>query len=364
MGRRKVLVLGVTGLVGFAAAKRFALDPLWDVVGAARRTPRQLEGVQHLTIDLQDRDGAAGVLGELSDVTHVVYAALFEKPGIVAGWRERDQMETNLAMLRNTLDPLLQVAPIEHVTLLQGTKAYGAHVQAMAVPGKERNPRHPHENFYWLQEDELAGRRSDDGFTTTILRPVVIFGEAVGANLNPVPPLGVYAAILKAAGEPLHYPGGRDFITEAIDVDMLADVMHWAAEAPAAANQTFNVTNGEVFSMRNVWPVIADAFGMEPGEDRPMHTETELASRAVEWEAVHDRFSLSSPRDVLDFVGQSFVYLDLLTCYGVSHQISPTLVSTIKLRKAGFGACMDTEDMLAKWIRHHQRLGYFPPRDW
>jgi nucleoside-diphosphate-sugar epimerase len=364
MKRRKVLVLGVTGLVGFAAAKRFALDPLWDVVGAARRTPRQLEGVQHLTVDLQDRDGAAGVLGELSDVTHVVYAALFEKPGVVAGWRERDQMETNLAMLRNTLDPLLQVAPIEHVTLLQGTKAYGAHVETMAIPGKERNPRHPHENFYWLQEDELVERRSNDEFATTILRPVVIFGEAVGANLNPVPPLGVYAAVLKAAGEPLHYPGGRGFITEAIDVDMLADVMHWAAGAPAAANQTFNVTNGDVFSMRNVWPVIADAFGMEPGEDRPMRTETELPSRADEWEAVHDRFSLSSPRDVLDFVGQSFVYLDLLACYGVSHQISPTLVSTIKLRQAGFGACMDTEDMLVKWIRHHQRLGYFPPRHW
>ena len=94
------------------------------------------------------------------DVTHVVYAALFEKPGLLPGWFERDQMETNQLMLRNLLDPLLGVAAgLEHVTLLQGTKAYGAHVEPMAVPGRERNPRHEHENFYWLQEDDLRRRQ-------------------------------------------------------------------------------------------------------------------------------------------------------------------------------------------------------------
>ncbi len=72
-------------------------------------------------------------------MTHLVYAALFEKPGLVAGWRERDQMETNLQMFRNILDPLTDHASgLEHVTLLQGTKAYGAHVATMTVPGRER----------------------------------------------------------------------------------------------------------------------------------------------------------------------------------------------------------------------------------
>lgn len=364
MRQRKVLVLGATGLVGFAAAQRFGRDPTWDVVGAARRTPRPLPGVEYVNVDLQDHSGAADLLGQLGDITHLVYAALYEEADVAAGWRHREQMETNLAMLRNALDPLLATSPIEHVTLLQGTKAYGAHVEVMAVPGKERAPRHPHDNFYWLQEDELGARRDDAGFTTTILRPVVIFGEALGAPLNPVPPLGVYAAILRAAGEPLHYPGGNAFVTEAIDADLLADVMHWAADNPAAANQTFNVANGDVFTLRNVWPVVAEAFGMEVGDDRPMRLATELAARTGEWADVHDRFGLASPRDLVAFVDRSLAYIDMLSGYGVTARPAPALVSTVKLRQAGFAGCLDTEDMLVKWIRHHQRLGYFPPRNW
>jgi len=364
MRPRKVLVVGVTGLVGFAAAKRFGSDPMWDVIGAARRTPRSLPGVESIQVDLQDRDGAAAVLGRLEGVTHLVYAALFEKPEVAAGWRARDQMDINLAMLANTLDPLLATSPVEHVTLLQGTKAYGAHVQAMAVPGREREPRHPHENFYWLQEDELARRRDAHGFATTILRPVVIFGESLGAPLNPIPPLGVYAAALKAAGEPLHFPGGHAFITEAIDADLLADVMHWAAESSAAADQTFNVANGDVFTLRNVWPVIADAFGMEVGEDRPVRLTEEVPSFGPRWASVHDRFQLTAPRELGAFVDRSFEYLDMLSGYGAVHPPPPALVSTIKLRKAGFDGCIDTEDMLVKWIRHHQAMRYFPPRHW
>lgn len=40
------------------------------------------------------------------DVIHVVYAALYEKPGLIEGWLERDQIETTLAMRRNLFDPL------------------------------------------------------------------------------------------------------------------------------------------------------------------------------------------------------------------------------------------------------------------
>ena len=46
---------------------------------------------------------------------------------LIRGWRERDQMETNLLMLRNLLDPLCALTSgLRHISLLQGTKAYGA----------------------------------------------------------------------------------------------------------------------------------------------------------------------------------------------------------------------------------------------
>lgn len=44
---------------------------------------------------------------------------------------------------------------------MQGTKAYGVHVEPMKLPGKEREPRHQHENFYWMQEDYLRGKQEN-----------------------------------------------------------------------------------------------------------------------------------------------------------------------------------------------------------
>ncbi len=40
------------------------------------------------------------------------------------------------------------------------------------------------------------------------------------------------------------------------------------------------------------------------------------------------------------------------------------LVSTIKVRKAGFQECMDTEDMFRKWIAYFQKERLLPPVDW
>ena len=37
-----------------------------------------------------------------------------------------------------------------------------------------------------------------------------------------------------------------------------------------AANEAFNITNGDVFEWRNVWPGIAETLGVKAGPDTPM----------------------------------------------------------------------------------------------
>lgn len=365
-GPERVLVAGVSGVVGFAAAHRFAADGV-PVVGLSRRRPDRLPpDVEHVAVDLADPASVAAARTRLAGVTHLVYAALYEKPGLFTGWRERDQMERNLTMLANLLDHGLDGGGgLRHVSLLQGTKAYGAHVHPIAVPGRERNRRDDHENFYWLQEDHLRDRQAGAGagaWGLTILRPQVIWGEAQGGNMNALPALGVYAALLRAAGEPLHWPGGLAPISEAVDADLLARVLAWAAVAPEAANQTFNVTNGDVYTLRNVWPVVADAFGMAVGDHVPCSLAASLPVREPEWGALVDRFGLAAPSSLERFVGQSFLYADMLAGFGQTAFRSPALVSTIKLRQAGFGDCVDTEDMFRRLIVAMQAARLFPPR--
>ncbi len=362
MARKKVLVAGASGLVGFAAVRHFVSLDEWDVVGVSRRIPDGLEGATLLSVDLQDQARCTEVFSQMHDVTHVVYTALYEKPGVVQGWRERDQMETNLRMLENLFEPLKGAATqLQHVSLLQGTKAYGAHIEPFPAPARERWPRHQHENFYFLQEDYLREQQQGKDWSWSIFRPQLIFGEALKGNLNVLPAICVYAALRKEAGLPLSFPGGPPYVFEAVDADLLARSLAWAATSPNARNETFNSTNGDVFVWQNVWPTIADALGMEVGPPEPMCLTEEMPKRAADWAAIVDKYQLRAPRNMLDFVGGSFELTDLSFAYGASEPPPPIIVSTIKIRQAGFHECMDTEDMFRDLIKRYQDLGWIPP---
>ena len=361
---RKVLVAGASGLVGFAAARHFMRLPGWEVLAVSRRVPQGLEQAQIVSVDLLDAARCAEVFGATRDVTHLVYAALYEKPGLIAGWRERDQMEINLRMLRNLFEPLQRAAAsLEHVTLLQGTKAYGSHIEPVSVPARERWPRHAHENFYWLQEDYLRSQQQGQGWHWTILRPQVIFGESLGSHMNPIPAIGVYGALLKEAGEPLYYPGGPQRIFQAVDADLLARACAWAAVSPGCRNESFNINNGEAVEWRTLWPAIADALGMQPGPPRPMSLAQEMPKREAEWAAIVRKYRLRSPQSLQQFVGQSFIYTDRNFAYGQSESPAPTLVSTVKARLAGFHDCVDTEQMFRRLFGRLQELRWLPPRN-
>jgi nucleoside-diphosphate-sugar epimerase len=172
----------------------------------------------------------------------------------------------------------------------------------------------------------------------------------------------VYAALRKEAGLPLSFPGGTPGIAEAIDADVLAHSMEWAASNPACANEIFNITNGDVFVWTEVWPTIADALGMEVGPPEPHSLRDEMPRHAAEWEAIVRKYDLRAPADLGLLVGGSFEFADAVFAYGAG-QLPPTmLVSTIKARQAGFTECLDTEDMFRKWFRRWQELRLLPPR--
>jgi hypothetical protein len=147
-----------------------------------------------------------------------------------------------------------------------------------------------------------------------------------------------------------------------VDADLLARVIDWAGQTPEARNQIFNVTNGDVFSWQNVWPAIADALGMEPGGPVPERLGDTMPARAALWEVVREKYDLSSP-GLSDFVGESFHYADFVMAHGAEGGLPPALVSTIKLRQAGFHEVMDTEAMFRKWFALLQEKRLLPPRD-
>ncbi len=359
---KKVLIAGASGLVGYAAVRHFAALDDWEVVAISRRIPPTIGRVTFISVDLQDQQRCREVFGQMTDVTHLIYAALYEKPSLIQGWSESDQMETNLTMLKNLFEPLSAAANLQHVSLLQGTKAYGAHLGPMRIPARERDPRHQHANFYWLQEDYLRAKQAGSKWCWTILRPQLVVGEAIGGNLNIIPAIGVFAAVRKEAGLPLSFPGGPPFIFEAVDAGLLARSFEWTATTPACANEIFNITNGDVFVWNEIWPAIADALGMEVSPPAPLCLQHEMPEKAGEWAAIVRKYGLRSPADINAFVGESFEFADFCFAYGADKPPHPAIVSTIKARQAGFHDCMDTEDMFRKWVCHFQDERLLPPR--
>jgi nucleoside-diphosphate-sugar epimerase len=361
MSKRKILIAGASGLVGYGALRHFSRLDDWEVAAVSRRAPSAVGRAAFFSVDLLDAERCREAFGRMSDVTHLVYAAVNEQPGLLNGWVEREQMERNLSMLRNLFEPLEAVAKdLRHVSLLQGTKAYGAHLGPIPIPARERSPRHPHENFYWLQEDYLRGKQQGKLWHWTILRPQLVVGDTIGGNLNVLPAIGVYGALRREAGLPLSFPGGPPFIFELVDVDLLARALEWAATTPACRNEIFNITNGDVFTWREVWPTIAHALGMEVGPPQPLSLAEEMPKHAAPWAAIVRKYGLAAPADIHAFVGESFSLADFSFASGAANP-PPVIVSTIKARQAGFHDCIDTEDMLRKWLLRFQELRLLPP---
>ena len=289
----------------------------------------------------------------------MVYAALHEEPDLVAGWRSPAQMETNLAMLRNLVEPLLDRGDTPHVALFQGTKAYGVHIRPFPVPARERWPRHDHANFYWLQEDYLRAMAERGRLSLTIFRPQVVFGAAVGVAMNLIPVLGAWAAVRAARGQAFSFPGGPGYILEAVDADLIARALVWAADSPRARGETFNITNGDVFTWPNVWPAIAEALGVPVGPPERAVLAEALPAAAGLWRDVATRLGLAEPSlDAL--IGRSHHYADFTFATHARRDPAPAIVSTIKLRQAGFAECCDTEDMFRAQIAALQRRRLLP----
>jgi len=362
MSRKTVLVVGASGLVGYAAMKHFSTNPEWDVIAVSRRRPDETLGVRFITADLTDSGTCADIFGRLREVTHVIYAALYERPDLVAGWCDPEQIAVNDRMLRNLLEPLESTArSLQHVSVLQGTKAYGSHILPMKVPAREgRSEMREQPNFYWNQEDYLRAKQRGKDWFFTIFRPVLIIGYSQGSAMNLLPAIGVYAAMLKEAGLPLHYPGGPARVGQAVDAELLAKCIHWAGEAKAARNEIFNVANGDIYCWPNIWPAIAEAVGMQVGQDVACSLEQEIRPRESDWARIRAKHNLVSP-DLKAFVGLSFQYADYQLGAGRTKASPPSFSSTIKVVQAGFHEVIDTEIMFKKHLRAFQEKRLLPP---
>ena len=367
MATRTVLVAGASGLIGHAALDQFVRDGGWDVIGISRSVPDDVPGATVIALDLTDPAACRRTLGPVGGVTHLVYAALQEGPGLLPGWFEAELIERNGAMLRNLLDAL-DLDALQHVSLLQGTKAYGVHRPDIGpdrapLPLRERAPRVEHPNFYWLQEDELRARQADGGWGLTIFRPTVVYGATGQRQHEPAPGDRRLRRAATSRRRTAALPRRRDPPHRSARPSTPTSSPARCAgrrRPPAAAGGTFNLTNGDVFCWDTVWPVIAATFGIEVGEHRPMSFAADLPTRDAEWAELVERHALLAPPDRRALRRRQLARLrrrrDGRAAVGV-----PVRQQHDRRPSRRLPDCLDTADMFVDLLRRMAARRLIPP---
>ncbi|TDD45614.1 SDR family oxidoreductase [Kribbella antibiotica] len=334
--QKVALVVGARGVIGTNLVEHLASLEDWRVIGLSRRGGVDVPGkVRHLAVDLLDPLDTRDKLAGLSEVTHVFYVAYQDRPT----WAEL--VPPNLAMLVNVVDAIEPVARgLRHISLMQGYKVYGAHLGPFKTPAREDDPPHLPPEFNVDQQQFLEARQVGKAWDWSALRPSVVGGVALGNPMNLAVAIAVYASLSKELGVPLRFPGkpgAYDALLEVTDAGLLAKAVVWAATAPAAANQAFNIANGDLFRWSELWPKIARWFEMDVAPPLQMSLQDVMADKSGVWkqlQAAH-RLAATSYEEVSSWPFADFVF-------GWDYDF---FADGSKARRAGFHEYVATDEM-------------------
>ncbi|WP_137126778.1 SDR family oxidoreductase [Roseomonas sp. HF4] len=347
---RTLLVAGASGAAATRIMERAAATPDIEAVGLSRRRPAGAGA--WIEADLTDPAGLRAALATRPDITHVVYAS--RAPHGESGVED---VAANVAMLRNLLDAAEAALPrFAHIHMIHGGKWYGLHIGPFRTPAREDDPRHMPPNFYYDQQDLVAARQQGKAWSWSASRPNFVLDVAPGRARNIVSTLGAHAAICRELGVPFDFPGRPGAWTalhEVTEASLLAEGVLWMLREPRCANRAFNITNGDAFRWCDLWPHMAELFGLPCGRPRPMTMARWMADKDPVWEAIRARHGLVLP--LAQVASWDFADFFLNMDYDV-------LASMTAARSAGFTGFVDSWAMFDRQVDGFRAARVLPPR--
>ena len=347
------LVLGVTGVTGTPFAEQL-LAAGWTVFGVSRRPPDLKAGTplarfRHLPIDLQHDAAVEAALRSAPGITHVFHCA------------NAGSGEARLQMMRNLLDALERSAPaFRNISLLQGMKYYGCHLGPFRTPAREDDPRPVDNAFYNDEEDLIRRRQAGRSWNWTALRPHSVCGYAAGNPINLAVALAIYGSLKRELGESFSFPATAACfrsLFQVMDAEMLARAAIHVATTPACANTVFNVSNGDIFRWQNIWPNLADYFGLAAEGPADTLLADFFARHGETWERLVRKNELRPfPFDRLPAWVRGD-YTAPNSRFAAEYDI---IADTVKIRRAGFAEAESSEAMFLRLFGRYRAERIIP----
>jgi len=250
-----VLLTGSTGFVGSALLAELKKLPEFHVVSAVRSA---VSPPSDDVVVVGNIDGTTDYSSALNGVDVVVHSAA--RAHIM-----RDEVSDPLAEYRKvnvegTLNLAKQAvaAGVKRFVYISSIKVNGESTTSMAAftETDSAKPEDPYGVSKHEAEEGLRLLAQETGLEVVIIRPPLVYGPGVKAN---------FLSLIKLSATKLPLPfGAVNNHRSMVYVGNLVDLIVRCINHPAAANQTFLVSDGEDVSLRNLVTYIRLCFGRSP----------------------------------------------------------------------------------------------------
>lgn len=254
---KPVLITGASGFVGAAVAARLVQLGCPTTRAAVRRAYTQLPpGVEGCVVTTlaADTDWTSALAG-IDSVVHAaarVHVMRESATDPLAAFR-RVNVEGTLNLARQAAQ-----AGVRRFVFISSIKVNGE-VTEPGRPFRADDEPAPQDDYGVSKLEAEVGLRAlaeATGMEVVIIRPVLVYGPGVRAN---------FQALLRLVNNGVPLPFGKTANRRSlVALDNLADLVCTCLEHPAAANQTFLVSDGEAVSTAGLVRAMATALGKKP----------------------------------------------------------------------------------------------------
>lgn len=247
-----LLLTGGTGFVGQALIHRLLKDGHYSLVAAIRRQSAEFSsGV--LSVQIGDisvnTDWSAGLVG----VKVVIHAAA--RAHVLNDVAEDPLAEFRRVNVNGTLALAQQAvqAGVKRFIFISSIGVNGNQGSRPFTVDDLPNPAEPYAVSKYEAELALRQLSSETGMELVIIRPPLVYGPNAPGN---------FARLIKTVSKGIPLPLGAIYNRRSlVALDNLVDLIVTCIDHPAAANQTFLVSDGEDLSTSDLLRRMGDALG-------------------------------------------------------------------------------------------------------